>query len=103
LPIEEVFHRETGCVYKLTYPLETPEGDDHYAQWVSAILGAGTLTSSFDYSGPMTETVLSRHDCLPFSGANLHLDSAKLQFANSLEANTLIRQAHRKVWEVEGL
>jgi hypothetical protein len=88
---------------KLTYPLETPEADDHYGQWVSAIRGEGTPTSNFDYSGPMTETVLLGTIACRFPGQNLHWNSTKLQFSNSLEANNLIRQAYRKGWEVEGL
>ena len=88
---------------KLTYPLEKPVGDDHYGQWVSAIRGEGTPSSNFDYSGPMTETVLLGTIACRFPEQILRWNSDKLKFSNSPEANTLIRQTYRKGWEIEGL
>ena len=88
---------------KISYPLEKPEGDDHYGQWVSAIRGEGTPSSNFDYSGPMTETVLLGTIACRFPGQILRWNSGKLKFSNSPEANTLIRQTYRKGWEIEGL
>jgi hypothetical protein len=88
---------------KLNYPLEEPKGDDHYGQWVSAIQGEGTPTSNFDYSGPMTETVLLGTIACRFPGQDLRWDSENLKFSNNSEANTLIQQPYRKGWEVEGL
>ena len=88
---------------KISYPLEKPEGDDHYGQWVSAIRGEGTPASNFDYSGPMTETVLLGTIACRFPGQILRWNSDKLKFLNSPEANTLIRQTYRKGWEIEGL
>jgi predicted dehydrogenase len=88
---------------KLTYPLQAPKGDDHYGQWVSAIRGDGTPSSNFDYSGPMTETVLLGTIACRFPGQTLRWDSGNLKFLNSAEANTLVKQTYRKGWEVEGL
>ena len=88
---------------KEPYPLPTPRGDDHYRQWVSAIRGEETPSSSFDYSGPMTETVLLGTIACRFPERKLNWDSDQLRFTNSQEANHLIRQAYRKGCEVEGL
>ena len=82
---------------------DSPKGEDHYGQWVSAIRGDGTPSSNFDYSGPMTETVLLGTIACRFPGQTLRWDSGDLKFLNSAEANTLVKQTYRKGWEVEGL
>ena len=50
----------------------------------AAILVEGTPTSNFAYLGTIAEIVLLGTIACPCSGQNLHWDSAKLQFANSL-------------------
>src|SRR5262249_16001422 len=40
------------------YPVPQVAGDDHWLQFVDACLGKGVTSASFDYAGPLTETVL---------------------------------------------
>src|SRR5262249_19059715 len=40
------------------YKVETIAAVDHYVGWADACRGVGKTTSHFDYSGPLTETVL---------------------------------------------
>ena len=93
------------------YPLEKfkaykrPDikGIDHYQQWVDACLGKGKAEANFDYSGPMTETVLLGNVGLHFAGKTLNWDAEKMQITNVPAANQRVRKTYRSGWEVKGL
>jgi predicted dehydrogenase len=78
-------------------------GDDHWQQWVEACLGKGKPAANFDYSGPLTESVLLGSVASRFRNTTLQWDTAKLQFTNPPEANRFVRRSYRKGWEVKGL
>jgi hypothetical protein len=79
------------------------EGEDHYIQFVEACRGNGKTSAPFDYSGPLTESVLLGCLATRFPEATLEWDAAKVAVANVEEANRFVRRRYRKGWEVDGL
>ncbi|HEY2154524.1 MAG TPA: gfo/Idh/MocA family oxidoreductase, partial [Isosphaeraceae bacterium] len=80
-----------------------PGGDDHYLQFVEACRGNGKTSAPFDYSGPLTESVLLGCLSTRFPLKTLEWDAMAVKVANLEEANRLVRKRYRKGWEVEGL
>ncbi|MBL6763619.1 MAG: Gfo/Idh/MocA family oxidoreductase [Verrucomicrobiae bacterium] len=78
-------------------------GDDHYMQWTNACKGIGTTSSTFDYSGPLTETVLLGTVAVRFPNEKLSWDSAALQITNKPEANRFLTKNYRAGWGVPGV
>lgn len=76
---------------------------DHYKQWVDAIAGKGKPSSSFDYAGPLCETVLLGCVASQVPGVKLEWNPKALRFNNSKEADNRLHQQYRKGWEVAGL
>ena len=74
---------------------------DHYAEFLDAVLaGAGTPCSAgFDYSGPLTESVLIGNVAAHFPGEALAYDAARLAFPGKTEANKHLTRAYRKGWK----
>ena len=85
------------------YKLPSPGGTDHYLQFVEACRGNGKTSAPFDYSGPLTESVLLGCLATRFPGTTLEWNAANLTFTNHTEANRFIRRQYRRGWEVEGL
>ena len=79
------------------------ETANHYFEFVEAVMGNGKTTTSFDYSGPLTEGVLLGPLATRFPKTTLEWNSAKLKFANSPEANHHVRTRYRDGWKVRGL
>jgi predicted dehydrogenase len=73
----------------------------HHAEWVDAcIKGDPSLTTcKFDYSGPLSETVLLGTVAYR-AGKAIEWDAANLRVTNSPEAQQLIRREYRKGWEI---
>ena len=94
-----------------TRPEKNPEGvekdnDLHMKkEWVDAIKAGNPAlaSSSFDYGGRLTETMLLGNIAVRFAGTKLEWDAAKLRFANSEAASKLVTKSYRKGWEVPGL
>lgn len=96
-------------------PALLPEGDfrdfkmpqiepiNHYFQWVEAVRGSGKTTTSFDYSGPLTESVLLGPLATRFPKTTLEWNSKKLKFTNSADATRHVRRQYRAGWHVKGL
>jgi predicted dehydrogenase len=92
-----------------------PEG--HYAQWVNACLagyGKTKLSSSFDYAGPLTETILCSNLALrswnlkdasgKFHGRKKLLwDAQNMRVTNFEDANQFVKREYRKGWELPSL
>jgi len=83
--------------------IDRVRGKGHYAQWVEACKGVGTPTANFDYSGPLTETVLLGTIAIRFPGQKLEWDSKSLTVTNIKEANQYVHHGYRQGWEVKGL
>ena len=78
-------------------------GEDHYRQFVEACLGNGRTSAPFDYSGPLTESVLLGCLATRFPDVTLTFDSANLRFTDNEPATRLVRRTPRMGWETEGL
>jgi predicted dehydrogenase len=85
------------------FPMPQFETVNHYHQFVEAVMGNGKTSTSFDYSGPLTEAVLLGPLSTRFPKTTLEWNSAKLKFTNSPEANQHVRTKYRDGWMVKGL
>ena len=74
-----------------------PASPGFYREWIDACRGAEPATCHFDYSGPMTETVLLGNVAYR-AGEGFDWDAETLQ-ASSAKANELIVPTFRKGWE----
>lgn len=76
---------------------------DHYHEFVDAIQGKTKTSTAFDYSGPLSETVLLGSLATRFPQTTLTWDSARLRFKDSKEATKLLKRPYRPGWKVKGL
>lgn len=76
---------------------------DHYHEFVDAVLGKTTTSTTFDYSGPLTEAVLLGPLATRFPKTTLEWEAGKLRFRNSREATSFVRRKYREGWKVKGL
>jgi predicted dehydrogenase len=76
---------------------------DHYHHWIDACLGNAATAAGFDYSGPLTETVLLGTVALRCAGKELAWDSARMEVTNAAQANQYLRRTYRNGWDVERL
>ncbi len=89
-----------------------PEG--HYVQWVNACIagyGKNKLSSSFDYAGPLTESILMGNLAIrswmmksadgKFTGRKkLMWDPINMKITNYDEANQFVTKEYRQGWEL---
>jgi predicted dehydrogenase len=85
------------------YRMPAADTSDHYHQFVDAVLGKAKASTSFDYSGPLTEAVLLGPIATHFPNTTLEWNAQKLRFANSREATALVHGHYRRGWKVKGL
>lgn len=85
------------------FKLPKVEGADHWKQFIDAVRGVGKTSAGFDYSGPLTESVLLGSVASRFPKTTLEWDAAKLKFTNVKEANQFVRRRYRKGWKTRGL
>jgi predicted dehydrogenase len=85
------------------HKLADPGGDDHYLQFVEACRGNGKTSAPFDYSGPLTESVLLGCLATRFPMTTLEWDAAGLRIINLRAANQFVRRRYREGWGAEGL
>ena len=76
---------------------------NHYKEYVDACLEGKVASANFDYSGPLTESVLLGTLATCFDKKKLEWDAAAMKFKNSSEANALLKRTVRNGWEVAGL
>ncbi|MFO7901676.1 MAG: Gfo/Idh/MocA family oxidoreductase [Pirellulaceae bacterium] len=74
-----------------------PKSIGHHQEWVRACKTGEPTTCNFDYSGPLTETVLLGNVSYR-AGSALEWDAANLKATNCPEADTLIRREYREGW-----
>jgi len=70
----------------------------HYEEWVEACRGGKRPAAGFDYSGPMTETVLLGVLSLRAPGTRLEWDTESQKVKNAPELNQFIHATYRKGW-----
>lgn len=80
-------------------PLTVVDGVDHYVQWADACRGVDQTTSAFDYSGPLTETVLLGTVAIRLPGETLQWDSKNMRITNSSVAEAYLTKSYRDGWE----
>jgi len=78
-----------------------PKSPGHYVEWLNACKGGPAAGTNFDYSGPLTETVLLGNLAIRVNQP-IEWDSEKMK-TNVAEANALLRREYRKGWELEPL
>jgi predicted dehydrogenase len=83
--------------------LPSATGEDHYRQFVEAVRGNGRTSAPFDYSGPLTESVLLGCLATRFHDTTLAWDAANLRITDNEAATRLVRRTPRMGWETEGL
>lgn len=84
------------------YPADL-KPQNHYHDWVDAILEGRKTCDEFSHGGPLTETVLVGAMADRHAGEWLEWDRKALKFTNHTQANTLVRRAYRDGWKVAGL
>ena len=78
-----------------------PGGQDgHERDWVRACKGGEPASSNFDYSGPLSETVLMGNLAVRHPNRLLLWDGAKMEVTNDKEANAYVRREYRKGWSL---
>ena len=85
------------------FKLPESQTNDHYHQFVDAIQGKGKTSASFDYSGPLSETVLLGSLATRFPKTTLEWDSSRLRFRNEKAANAFLKRKYRPGWKVKGI
>ncbi len=80
-------------------PITKVAGEDHWQQFVKAVLGEGKTGANFDYAGPLTESVLLGSVATRFPQQTLAWDATGLRFTNVAEANAFVRRTYRAGWE----
>ncbi len=76
---------------------------DHYHDWVDAIVEGRKACDDFNHGGPMTETVLVGAMADRFPGQWLEWDRESQRFTNHAEATALVRRKYRDGWNVPWL
>jgi len=79
------------------------KGQDHYLDWVDAILADKKSCADFSHGGPLTESVLVGTITDRFPGQWLEFDQETCQITNHEAANKLVKREYRDGWKVEGL
>jgi predicted dehydrogenase len=85
------------------YTMPPFERTDHYFEFADAVLGNGKTSTPFDFSGPLTESVLLGPLATRFPNTTLKWQGAKAKFTNSKEANAFLHRKYRPGWSVPGV
>ena len=88
---------ETFAGFKGPEPAMPPSPGFH-KEWLEACRGGKPASCNFDYSGPMTESVLLANIAYRIQG-DFTWDAAALEASNA-DATALLRRKYRKGWEV---
>jgi predicted dehydrogenase len=78
-----------------------PEGaDGHEQDWVRACKGGPPASSNFDYSGPLSETVLMGNLAVRFPERLLLWNGEAMEVTNDKDANAYVRREYREGWHL---
>ncbi len=76
-----------------------PRSPGHWHEFVNACKGGPPGSTNFDYSGPLTETVLLGNLAVR-SGKRIEWDAKNLRCTNVSEANQFVSRVYRKGWSL---
>ena len=82
------------------YPFPKLDPRNHYHHWIDACLGTATAAAGFDYSGPLTETVVMGNLAIKYPQKRLDWDGENMRVTNFPEANSFVQMHYRKGWEI---
>jgi predicted dehydrogenase len=74
-----------------------PRGVNHWQEWIKACEGGPKPLANFDYSGPLTETILLGNVAAR-AGEKLRWDGPNFRVTNVRRANKYLRRKYRKGW-----
>jgi predicted dehydrogenase len=78
-----------------------PEGSDgHEQDWIRACKGGRPASSNFDYSGPLSETVLMGNLAVRFPGRELLWNGEAMEVTNDQDANAYVKRQYREGWHL---
>jgi hypothetical protein len=78
-----------------------PEGaDGHEQDWIRACKTGKPASSSFDYSGPLTETVLMGNLAVRYPNHELFWNGAAMEVTNDKDANAYVHREYREGWKL---
>lgn len=92
----ELLPREKFVDFQPPQP-SIPDSPGFHQEWINACRGGEAATCHFDYSGPLTETVLLGN--VAYRAGGFDWNAQALQ-ASTPAAQDLIRESYRKGWEV---
>ncbi len=78
-------------------PQTIPRSVGHASEWIEACKTGSPTTTNFDYSGPLTESVLLGNVAYR-AGQKLQWDAENLKATNCPEADQFIRRENRNGW-----
>ena len=74
-------------------------GINHYQEWIRACKGGPKPSANFDYSGPLTETILLGNVAAR-AGEKLYWDGPNFKVTNATEANKYLKRKYREGWQL---
>ena len=74
--------------------------DGHEQDWIRACKGGKPASSNFEYSGPLSETVLMGNLAVRYPGRPLLWNGEAMQVTNDEEANAYVRREYREGWHL---
>ena len=80
-------------------PKTIPRSIGHSKEWIEACKGGKPAGANFDFSGPLTETVLLGNIALR-TGKKLLWDAENFKITNVPEANQFLHRDYRKGWSL---
>lgn len=72
----------------------------HEQDWIRACKGGKPASSNFEYSGPLSETVLMGNLAVRFPGRELLWNGAAMEVTNDKDANAYVRREYRDGWHL---
>ena len=71
---------------------------NHEQNWAAACKGGEPASSNFDYSGPLTETVVMGNLAIKYPNRKLEWDGENMRVTNFPEANDFVQMHYREGW-----
>lgn len=72
----------------------------HEKDWLQACKGGKLTSSNFEYSGPLSETVLRGNLAVRFPNEQLLWDGETIKVTNNEEANGFVTRSYRPGWTI---